>query len=172
MRCTVCSLVLFRCHYEDFEWRIWAIDRFFTIQILWLSIDLWLWMNADVVKSGPNSGIISNKRPLPYCNIGLFSSIFWTRVQHKSLHWQALLRNGIMKEDPISNSSNFVLKIPIQNKNCIRCWTSVEITKKFSFCENSQRFFKLKSQDFGPFDTFGIIAQASIFENFSFLGRS
>ena len=51
MRCTVCSLVLFRCHYEDFEWRIWAIDRFFTIQILWLSIDLWLWMNADVVKT-------------------------------------------------------------------------------------------------------------------------
>ena len=32
--------------------------------------------------------------------------------------------------------------------------------------------FSIKSQDFGLFDTFGIIAQASIFENFSFLGRS
>ena len=107
-----------------------------------------------------NSGIISNKRHLSYCNIGLFSSIFWTRVQHKSLNWQAFLRNGIMKEDPISNSSNFALKISFWIKNCIRFWTSLEITRKFS------------SQDFGLFDTFGIIAQASIFENFSFLGRS
>ena len=114
MRCTVCSLVLFRCHYEDFEWRIWAIDRFFTIQILWLSIDLWLWMNADVVKSGPNLGIISNKRPLPYCNIGLFLSTFWTRVQKVDKnnpilqYGKGLLFDIIPKFGPLLTTSAFI----------------------------------------------------------------